>query len=63
MRKVSISLEEGKTHKKVGLAIYGHEGEGELRKVIGLVEGSLHRNFPDAEITRQRAVRKLFEEE
>ena len=62
MRKVSISLEEGKTHKKVGLAIYEYEGEEELRKVIGLIEDNLHKKFPDAEITRQRAVRELLGE-
>ena len=63
MRKVSISLEEGKTHKKVGLAIYEYEDEEELRKVIGLIEDSLHKNFPDAELARQRAVRELFLEQ
>ena len=60
MRKVSVSLEEGKTHKKVGLAIYEYKGEQELLKVVGLIEDTLHKNFPDAEITRQRAVRELF---
>ena len=62
MRKVSISLERAPTHRKVGLAIYGYEDEEELRKVIGLIEDSLHKNFPDAEITRQRAIRELFGE-
>ncbi len=62
MRKVSISLEEGKTHKKVGLAVYEHESEEELRKVISLVEDSLRKNFSGVQITRQRAVRELFGE-
>ena len=60
MEKVSISLEEGKTHKKIGLAMYSYKGEEELRKVIGLIEESLRKNFPDAAITKQRAVRELF---
>ena len=62
MRKVSISLERGRTHKKVGLAIYEPEGEEELREVISLIEESLHRKFPYVEITRQRAVREVFGE-
>ena len=39
MRKVSISLEKGKTHKKVGLAIYEDEGI-EVRKVIEVIQES-----------------------
>ena len=59
MKKISISLEEGKTHKKVGLAIYGYE---DMRKVINIIEESLKQNFRGAEIVRQRAVRELFGE-
>ncbi|MFC1940481.1 hypothetical protein ACFLXO_07360 [Chloroflexota bacterium] len=50
MRKVSISLEEGRTHKKVGLAIYGYENNEELRKAIKTVEENLKNNFSGVEI-------------
>ena len=62
MRKVSISLEEGKKQKKVGLAIYEYEGEEELRKVITLMEECLRKNFSNVEINGQRATRILFGE-
>jgi hypothetical protein len=62
VEKVVISLEEGKTHKKVGVLLYCYEGEEELRNVIGLIEDSLGKNFPSAEIIRRRAPRELFGE-
>ncbi len=62
MKKVSISLERGPTHRKVGLAIYEDAGDEELRKVIELIQESLAKHFPDAEIARQKAVRELFGE-
>ena len=62
MKRVSISLEAGQTHKKVGLAIYEPESKEELKKVIELIEESLHKRFPNVEIARQRAVRILFGE-
>ena len=62
MKKVSISLERGATHRKVGLAIYEDEGDEELRKLVRVVEESLEKLFPSADIIRQRAVRELFGE-
>ena len=62
MKKVSISLEQGASHRKVGLAIYEDEGDEELRKVIEVVQESLKKHFPDVQIIRQKAVRELFGE-
>ncbi|MCL0092043.1 hypothetical protein M1N59_02130 [Dehalococcoidales bacterium] len=62
MKKVSISLERGQTHRKVGLAIYEDAGDEELRRVIELIQESLAKHFPSATIARQKAVRELFGE-
>ncbi len=63
MRKVGISLEEGGTHKKVGLELYGYENDTELQKVVLLVEDCLRKNFANPEIKRRRKVRQLFGQE
>ena len=62
MKKVSISLERGQTHRKVGLAIYEDAGDEELRRVIELIQESLAKHFPSATIARQKAGRELFGE-
>ena len=51
-------LPNGRKHMNVGLHIYEDEGI-EVRKVIEVVQESLSKNFPSAEIIRAKAVREL----
>ena len=39
--------------------IYEEESSEELRKLVRVVEESLKKRFPDAEIVRRKAVREL----
>jgi hypothetical protein len=54
-------LPNGRKHMNVGIHFYEDEGV-EVRRVIKVIQGSLEQHFPDAEIIRARAVRKLFGE-
>ena len=52
-------LPNGRKHMNGGLHIYEDEGI-EARKVIEVIQGSLAKHFPDAQIIRAKAVRELF---
>ena len=62
MEKVVVSLFKGKRWRLVGLSIRNEESSGELRKLIEVVEESVKKHFPTAQIPRRKAVRELFGE-
>lgn len=47
----------GKPHESVGVHVYEYENL-DVRKVITVIEGSLAKNFPRAEIVETPAVKK-----
>jgi len=51
----------GRKHMNVRVHIYEDE-DIEVRKVIEVIQETLTRHFPNAEIVRAKAVRKLFGE-
>lgn len=63
MKRVRLWLGKTKMHRLVGLTIYEDEGTEELRKVAAIIEESLAKHFPNAEIIRSKAVRELFQED
>ena len=62
MEKVVISLLKGKRWSLVGLSIRNEEGNEELRKLVEVVQESLEKRFPNAQIVRRKAPRVLFGE-
>ena len=54
-------LPNGRRHMNVGLHIYEDEGI-DVQRVIEVIQESLTRHFPNAQIVRARAVRRLFGE-
>ena len=62
VEKVVVSLFKGKRYRLVGLSIKNEESSEELRKLVRVVEESLEKHFPDAEIIRRKAIRGLFGE-
>jgi len=60
MSIMSINLWTSKKYWRVGVGVDKELGEEELKKVIETIEQSLRRIFPDADMPRRRAVRKLF---
>lgn len=63
MTTMSISLWSGEKYWRVGVGVDKELGETALKKVIETIEQSLRGTFPDADMPRRRAVRKLFREE
>lgn len=63
MKRVNINLwQPRRKHRLLGLSLYEYEGTEELRKVAAIIEESLAKHFPNAEIIRSKAVRELFQE-
>ena len=62
MEKVVVSLFKGKRYRLVGLSIKNEESIEELRRLVGVVEESLEKRFPSAQIIRRNATRELFGE-
>ena len=60
VEKVVVSLFKGKRYRLMGLSIKNEESSEELRKLVRVVEESLKKHFPGAEIPRRKAVRELF---
>jgi len=60
MEKVTISLWKGKNRRLVGLNIYGDEGREEMRKVIEVIQNSLARHFPNAQILRYGKAKEVI---
>ncbi len=54
-------LPSGRKHMNVGVHIYEDENI-EVKKVIKIIQDSLARNFPNAEVIKSKAVRELFGE-
>ena len=63
MSIMSINLWTGKTYWRVGVGVDKELGEEELKKVIETIEQSLRRIFPEADMPRRKAVRRLFGDE
>jgi len=55
-------LPNGRRHMNVGVHIYEDEGI-EVQRVIEVIQETLTRHFPNAQMVRARAVRRLFGEE
>jgi hypothetical protein len=58
-----IYSREGRKNRLLGLTTTIYEGEKvEVRKIVEVVEETLRRHFPDAEIIKTPSVRELFGE-
>ena len=56
-------LRDGREHRLVGSSIVYEEGENiEERKVIEVVQNSLAKHFPDAQIILAKSAEELFGE-
>ena len=63
MKRVSINLWQlGKKKASASLSLYDLEGTEELKKLIGIIEDSLKRNFPGVQVNRNKATMELFQE-
>jgi len=60
MTMMSINLWNGEKFWRVGVGVDKQMGEEELKKVIVTIEQSLRKVFPNANMPRRLAVRKLF---
>jgi hypothetical protein len=59
---MSIILLNGEKYWRVGVGVDKTLGKDTLKKVILTIEKSLHKEFPNEEMPRRRAVRELFGE-
>lgn len=64
MRHVGISVfwtEGPKGDPMVGVKLIGYQGTEEIRKVIEVIEDSLHSSFPGVPVIRHNSAKKIFE--
>ena len=62
MSIMSINLWSGEKYWRVGVGIDKALGKKTLKQVILTIEKNLHKEFPNEEMPRRRAVRELFNE-
>lgn len=63
MTIMSINLWTGKKYWRVGIGIDKELGEEALKTVIDTIEQSLRSIYPNADMPRRKAVRKLLSNE